>query len=183
VFFCIAIADKERFYFCIRPPQRTTAIFVYRIPHHCTYSMNKSERDARTGAHFINHLQFTLAFCLLAVSISLVVSMETRGKGLADAKDLDFARVSMEMTNEIETASSQNASVNCKYFMKKEIEKIRIALIDVRAFYHWEKSRKTKRAHPSYIGKTSHLKHTGQKYSANRNEKHQKIRFTHKLST
>ena len=41
------------------------------------------------------------------------------GGGLAAVgRRQGYARVSMETTNEIETASPQNASVNCKCFMK-----------------------------------------------------------------
>lgn len=60
---------------------------------------------------FHKQLAIFAAFCALVVSISLVVFMEMR-EGLAAAKN--FARVSMETANEIETAKS----AHCKYLMK-----------------------------------------------------------------
>ena len=62
-------------------------------------------------------MKFTLAFCGLAFSISMVVSLEMR-VGVVDR------RVPMETTNENETASLQNAIVNCKSYMKHAPEHI-----------------------------------------------------------
>jgi hypothetical protein len=51
---------------------------------------NKMENKCyNAAAYFIKDLQFTLAFCALAVSVSLVVSLETRAKSLAASNPLE----------------------------------------------------------------------------------------------
>src|SRR4051794_26662320 len=79
----------------------------------CWYCKMSSMEES--GAYFIKELQLQIANCNLQFHFHWSFPWK-RARGLAAAKD--FARVSMEPTNEIETASCNLQFAICKCFMK-----------------------------------------------------------------